>query len=93
MEWKGLKRIISKYSSLPLFGSFNEGNGKFIPFFGSLSGKEWNWYKGTLIPLYSLKTSNFHSSRNWEEYEGIKLDLMSFLLKLPKYPYIFNFLF
>ena len=24
---------------------------------------------------------------------GMKLDLMIFLLKLPKYPYIFNFLF
>ena len=42
MEWKGIKKIISKYSSLPLFGSFNGGNGKFIPLFGSLSGREWN---------------------------------------------------
>ena len=28
MEWKGMKRIILKYSSIPLFGSLN--------------GREWN---------------------------------------------------
>ena len=78
MEWKGIKRIILEYSSLPLFGSFNGGNGKLIPLFrsfnggngklilliGSLNRKEWNGLEGTLIPLYSLKTSNFHSPRN-----------------------------
>ena len=42
MEWKGMKRIIFEYSSIPLFESFNEGNGKSIPLFGSLSGREWN---------------------------------------------------
>ena len=31
--------------------------------------------------------------QNWEEWKGMKLDLMNFLLKLPKYPYIFNLLF
>ena len=31
-----MKRIILEYSSLPLFGSFNGDNGKFIPLFGSL---------------------------------------------------------
>ena len=41
-EWKGIKRIILEYSSIPLFGSFNGGNGKLIPLFGSLSGREWN---------------------------------------------------
>ena len=41
-EWKGMKRIILEYSSIPLFGSFNGGNGKSIPLFGSLSGREWN---------------------------------------------------
>ena len=60
-EWNGMKRIILEYSSLPLFGSFNGGNGKSIPLFGSLSGREWNGYERTLIPLYSLKISNFHS--------------------------------
>ena len=40
MEWKGMKIIILEYSSLPLFGSFNVGNGKPIPLFGSLSGSE-----------------------------------------------------
>ena len=84
MEWKGIKRIILEYSSLLLFGSFNGGNGKSIPLFGSLSEREWNEYEGTLIPLYSLKTSNFHSPQNWEEWEGMKLDLMIFLLKLSK---------
>ena len=88
-----MKKIILEYSSLPLFGSFNRGNGKFIPLFWSLSGRKWNEYEETLIPLYSPITSNFHSPQNWEEWEGMKLDLMIFLLKLPKYPYIFNPLF
>ena len=44
-EWNGMernKRIILEYSSLLLFGNFNGGNGKLIPLFGSLSGREWN---------------------------------------------------
>ena len=93
MEWKWMKKIILEYSSLLLFGSFNRGNGKLILLFRSLSRREWNEWEGTLIPLYSLKTSNFHSPRNWEEWEGTKLDLMIFLLKLRKYPCIFNYLF
>ena len=40
MEWKGMKRIILEYSSLPLFESFNGENGKPIPLFESLSGRE-----------------------------------------------------
>ena len=73
-----MKRIILEYYSLSLFGSFNGENKKFIPLFGSLSGREWNGWEGmewvggnemeeTLIPLYSLKISNFHFPRNWEE--------------------------
>ena len=93
MKWKEMKKIILEYSSIPLFGSFNGGNRKLIPLFGSLSRREWNGQKGTLILLYSLKTSNFHSPRNWEVQEGMELDLIIFLLKLPKYPYIFNSLF
>ena len=27
---------------IPLFESFNRGNGRSIPLFGSLSGREWN---------------------------------------------------
>ena len=50
---KGMKRIILKYCSISLFGS--------------LSGREWNGQERTLIPLYSLKTSNFHSLQNCEE--------------------------
>ena len=42
MEWKWMIRIILEYSSLPMFGSFNGGNGKLIPLFGSLSRREWN---------------------------------------------------
>ena len=42
MEWNGIKRIFLEYSSLLLFGSFNGGNGMYIPLFGSLSGREWN---------------------------------------------------
>ena len=79
-EWNEIERIILKYSSFPLFGSFNGGNGKLIFLFGSLSEREWNGQKGTLIPLYSLKISNFQSPRNWEEWEGMKLNLMIFLL-------------
>ena len=41
-EWNGIKGIFLEYFSLLLFGSFNEGNGRFIPLFGSLSGREWN---------------------------------------------------
>ena len=41
-EWNGMKRIILEYFFLPLFGSFNGGNGKFIPLFGSLSERKWN---------------------------------------------------
>ena len=88
MEWKGMKRIILKYSSIPLFESFNEGNG-----FENISGMEQNKQERTLIPLYSLKISNFHSLQNWEELEGIELDLMNFLPELPKYPFIFSHLF
>ena len=51
-----MKRIILEYYSLSLFESFNEGNEKFI------SGRKWNGYEGTHIPLYSLKISNFDSS-------------------------------
>ena len=40
MEMNGKKRIILEYSSLPLFGIFNGGNGKFILLFESLSGRE-----------------------------------------------------
>ena len=39
-EGKGMKRIILKYSSIPLFGSFNKGNGKSISLFERLSGRE-----------------------------------------------------
>ena len=42
IEWKGMKRLILEYFFLPLFGSFNGGNGKSIPLFESLSGREWN---------------------------------------------------
>ena len=42
IEWKQMKRIILEYFFFPLLGSFNGGNGKLIPLFGSLSGREWN---------------------------------------------------
>ena len=42
MKWKGIKRLIVEYSSLPLFGSFNRRNGKSIPLFENLSRREWN---------------------------------------------------
>ena len=40
MEWKGMKRIILKYYSLPLFENFNRDNGKPIFLFESLSRRE-----------------------------------------------------
>ena len=43
MERKRMKRIILEYSSISLFVSFNGGNEKLIPLFGSFSGMEWNW--------------------------------------------------
>ena len=58
IEWKGMKRIILEYSSIPLFGSSNGENEKIIPLFESLSGM--NGQEGTLIPFYPLKTSNFY---------------------------------
>ena len=42
MEWNGIKGIFLEYFSFLLFGSFNGGNGMYIPLFGSLSGREWN---------------------------------------------------
>ena len=34
-----------------------------------------------LIPSFSLKTSNFCFPQNWQEWEGMDLGLMKFLLK------------
>ena len=45
------------------------------------------------IPLKSQIFIPPPPHRNWEEWKGMKLNLMIFLLKLPKYPYIFNHLF
>ena len=39
-----------------------------------------------------LKTQIFIHPKNWEESKEMKLDLMNFLLKLPKYPYISSLL-
>ena len=79
-------KIILEYSSLPLFGSFNRGNGKLISLFGSLSRREQNGQEGTLIPPYSLKISNFHSPLKLGGLRGNEIRFMNFLLKLPKYP-------
>ena len=38
--------------------------------------------KKILIYLYSLKTLNFHSPKILEEFDGMKLNLMKFLLRL-----------
>ena len=46
MEWKEMKIIILEYYSFSLFGSFNEGNGKFIPLFGSLKWEGTKWVEG-----------------------------------------------
>ena len=64
-----MKGIFLEYSLLPQFGSFSGGNGRSIPIFWSLSGREWNGQKETLIPPFSLKSSNFCSPHNWEECE------------------------
>ena len=57
------------------------------------SEREWNGQEEILISFYSLKNLNFHSLQNGEKLEGMKLDLMIFLLKLSKYPYIVSSLF
>ena len=86
-----MKRIILEYFFILFFESFNGMNGKLILLFWNLSGNEWNEQEGTLIPLYSLKISNFHSSRNWEKWEGMKLDLMTFFTKTLKIPLYIQF--
>ena len=42
--------------------------------------------RGNTHSLNSLKISSFHSPRNWEEWEGMELDLMIFFTKTPKIP-------
>ena len=56
-----MKRIILKYSFIPLFGSFNGGNGKLIPLFGSLRLRleggnriEWKGMKRIILEYSSL---------------------------------------
>ena len=61
IEWKWMKKIILEYSFIPLFESINGDNGESISLFGSLSWRECNGLEGTLILLYPLKNSNFHS--------------------------------
>ena len=58
---KGMKIIILEYSSIPLFGSFNGGNGKSIPLFGSLGPRlgegnrmEWKIMKRIILEYSSL---------------------------------------
>ena len=46
-----------------------------------------------LIPPFSLQTSNFCSPQNWEEWEGMGLSLMKFLLKPLNTPLISTILF
>ena len=44
------------------------------------------------FPLKPSKSQIF-VPQNWEEQEGMNLSLVKILLKFPKYPYIFNYLF
>ena len=74
--------LFLEYSSLLLFGSFNEGNRRSIPLFGNgIVRRECSFLH------FSLKTFNFCSPQNWEECEGMDLGLMKFLLKPLKYPF------
>ena len=92
-KWNGIKGIFLEYSSLLLFGSFNEGNGRFIPLFGSLSMREWNEQEETLIPLYSLKTSSFHSPPKLGGMGKNEIRFNDFFTKTPKIPlYIQSFI-
>ena len=84
MEWKGMKKIILEYSSLPLFEGFNGRNGKSIPLFGSLSEKKWNGQEEILIPLYSLKTLNFHSPLKLGGMGGNEIIFLESFTKNPK---------
>ena len=40
------KKIILEYSSIPLFRSFNGGNGKFIPLIWEFKWEEMEWVGG-----------------------------------------------
>ena len=70
--------------------------GMFLPFpyLGMVSGMEWNRI-GRKEHAFSLFLQNlkyaFFQNRN--ELEEIKLGLIKFKLKLPKYPYICKHLF
>ena len=60
MEWAKASRTfwphrnILEYSSLLLFGSFNRGNEKLIPLFGSLSRREHSFLSIPLKPQISI---------------------------------------
>ena len=77
MEWKEMTRIILEYFSIPLFGSFNRGNEKLIPLFGSLR---------LCLGVYKGMEQNDHKEIEWNgiylskgnelkrmEWNGIKL--------------------
>ena len=69
MEWKEIKRIILEYSSLPLFWSFNWGNRKSIPLFGTLKWERMKWLKGNTHSSLFPQNLKFSFSQNWEELE------------------------
>ena len=84
MEWKGMEKIILEYSSLPLFGSFNGGNGKYIPLFGSFNGRNRK-----PIPLFGSLSGREYSFLSIilkpqifipSKWERMQLDLMIFFL-------------
>ena len=59
---EGIKRIFLEYSSLPLFGSFNRGNGRSILLFGSLSGR-MEWLRG------NAHSSIFPQNHNTQQHQ------------------------
>ena len=69
-----------------------EGMESSFPYLGVVGGNEMGRTEHSFLSII-LKPQIFIPSKNREEWEGMELNLMNFLLKLSKYPYIFNPLF
>ena len=80
-----MKRIILEYSSLPLFGSFNRENEKFIPLFESLSERDLNGTREQSLLFISLKYQIFIPPK-LEGIRGNEIRLNEFFTKTPKIP-------
>ena len=71
MEWKWMKKIILKYSSLPLFGSLNGGNG--------MGRREHSFLFIPLKPQIFIPPNFGRNRREWIRFN-------EFFTKTPKIP-------